>query len=418
MLCYIVLAAGQSKRFRSRAPKILFQIHGKSLLDYVLESIPANKKDIFIVSNIPYKDYVCIPQAEPLGTGHAVQEALKHIPSTYTDCIILCGDVPLITKETLRNLSQSTFDLTLIGFRIDDLTKSYGRIIGNGEKIVEYKEASEEVKNNPHAYSGTMKVRRHILDATLPLLRAHPEFYVTEIVEKTNAQRGVIFKTEEEFTGVNTKADLAYVERALQKKWIHQLMEEGVVFYNPDTSSVYHDTKIEQDVIIHPHVHIGKNVVIEEGVVIYPFTCLEDCYIKKGARVGPFAHIRGYVVLENNAIVGNFVEVKKSKIGAESKVKHLSYIGDAVLGENVNVGAGVITCNYDGVKKHQTTIEDYVFVGSNTALIAPLTIHDHAYIGAGSVITDDVESYDLVFTRAEKTTKKGWTKKRVQRQLL
>ncbi|USO02086.1 MAG: bifunctional UDP-N-acetylglucosamine diphosphorylase/glucosamine-1-phosphate N-acetyltransferase GlmU [Alphaproteobacteria bacterium] len=412
MLCYIVLAAGQSKRFKSDVSKVLFKLHGKTILDYALEAIPAPKNDIFIVANFEHEGYKCIPQKAQLGTGHAVQEALKQIPQKYTECIILCGDVPLIERSTLRELVESVSDLTLVGFHINDFTKPYGRILNNGEAIVEYKEASQDVKNNSLAYSGVMKASRKVLDETLPKLKPHPELYLTEIVEKCRGSRSIIFKTEEEFAGINTRADLAYIERCLQKKWINKLMEQGAVFYNPETSSVRHDTNIAADVIVHPNVQIGRNVTIEKGAVIHPFTALENCHIKEGVNVGPFAHIRGDVVLERESVVGNFVEIKGSKIGQGSKVKHLSYIGDAVLGKNVNVGAGTITCNYDGVNKHKTVIEDDAFIGSNSTLIAPITIHDHAFIGADTVLSEDVEAYDLALTRAPKKIVKGWRKNR------
>jgi len=414
MIAYIVLAAGKSTRMKSDTPKIFFPLQGKFLLEYVLEQIPAEKNDIFIVSNVPFEDYQCIPQEKQLGTGHAVREALKRLPSKYTDIVVVCGDTPLLTKETLLELEESKTPLTLVGFTINDISKPYGRLVGHGEKIVEYKDASNEERLIPHVYAGVMKVNRNILEETLPLLKTHPEFYITDMPEMTTEPRSIIWKKEDEFTGVNTKEDIAIVERLLQKRLIKQLMLNGAIFYNPDTTSVYHDTYICSDATIHPNVHIGPKVTIETNAVIYPFTVLENCYIKAGAHIGPFAHIRGDVIVDEEAVIGNFVEVKKTIIGKKSKVKHLSYIGDTFIEDKVNIGAGTITCNYDGFKKSKTYIKSGAFVGSNSVLIAPVTVHENGYVAAGSVIAKDVESYDLAITRAERRDVKDWVKRKRQ----
>lgn len=412
MIGYIVLAAGKSVRMKSSSPKIFFPLQGKFLLEYVLEQIPADKKDVFIVSNVDFEDYQCIPQLEPLGTGDAVREAIKSIPKKYTEFVIVCGDTPLLTEETLIELSKSKTPLTLAAFTINDFTKPYGRLVNEGEKIVEYKEASSKERMIPHVYAGLMKVTRKILDATLPFLKSHPEFYITDIVEMTKESRSIIWRPEEEFIGINTKEDFAVVERLMQKRFIKKLMLDGAVFLNPDTTSVYHDTYICADAIIYPNVHIGPKVTIETAAVIHPFTVLENCYIKSGAHVGPFAHIRGDVIVHEGAVIGNFVEVKKTIVGTKSKIKHLSYIGDAVIENNVNIGAGTITCNYDGFKKTKTHIKSGAFVGSNSTLIAPLTLHENSYVGAGSVIAKDVESYDLAITRPERKDIKDWVKRK------
>ena len=414
MICYIVLAAGKSTRMRSSTPKILFPLLGKPIIQYVLDAIAAPKDDIFIVSNRPYENYSCLRQSEPKGTAHAVFEALKSIPKKYDECIILCGDTPLITQETLQDVLESKSEITLTGFLIHDLSQPYGRIINDGEKIVEYKEASSKEKMSPYAYAGIMKIKRSLFEETFPKLQAHPEFYLTEVLSYTNASKEVIWKKEDEFIGVNTKEDLAQVERLLQKKLIKNLMLKGALFYHPDSSSVYHDTIIEPDAVIYPHVYIGPNVYIEKEAIIHPFTVLANCRIQTSAQIGPFAHIKHDTVIDEGAIIGNFVEIKKSTIGAKSKIKHLSYIGDTLMGQNVNIGAGTITCNYSGFEKNATQIQNHAFVGSNSTLLAPISIKEHAFVGAGSVLSKDVESYDLALTRCERKDIKNWVKKKEQ----
>lgn len=421
MLATILLAAGHSKRMKSKIPKILYPIHNKPIIDYILDAVENISEEIYIIcsDNTCFKNKKTIHQKEALGTGHAVKVSLPHIPKAYDEILILCGDTPLIKHETLKRICEVNEDIVLGAFKVPDLELPYGRIIfdknRNVKKIVEYKDATPEEKMHAFAYAGVMKIKRNILDTFLPKLTNNnnsKEYYLTELINLTSAKKVMVEAPCKEFIGINTRVDLAHVERIFQKRWMEKLMKEtGVTFLNPDSTSISFDTKIDQDSTIYPNVYIGPNVTIEEDVTILPFSHLEDCLIKKGAKIGPFARIRGKTTISENVDIGNFVEVKETIIGKNSKAKHLSYLGNAELGESVNIGAGTITANYDGKNKHKTFIGHNVFTGSNSVLVAPIKISEHTYIGAGSVITKGTEPYSLTVERSEQKEFKNWVRK-------
>ncbi len=330
---------------------------------------------------------------------------------------MLYGDTPLIQKETLQRMldlshSQPEMAVILLGMRPVS-PEGYGRLIlnerGGLEDIIEQKDLNPSQKEIPLCNSGVMLIRADLLTSLLSGLTPHNaanEYYLTDVV-KVARQMGyecaVAFGEADEFMGINTRQDLANAESVLQRRWREHAMSAGVTLKDPQHIYLSFDTTFSSDVTLHPFVVLGPNVVIEQGAEVLPFCQLSDTHIGKDARVGPFAHLRGGVELQEKAEVGNFVEVKKSTFGVSAKAKHLSYIGDTDVGSQANIGAGTITCNYDGFRKSKTHIGKGVFIGSNSALIAPLSIGDFAIVGAGSVITQDVESQGLAVARAKQT---------------
>ncbi|HCU06740.1 MAG TPA: bifunctional UDP-N-acetylglucosamine diphosphorylase/glucosamine-1-phosphate N-acetyltransferase GlmU [Holosporales bacterium] len=423
MLGIIILAAGRGTRMHSAIPKVMHKVAGKPMLHHVLDVTSTLKpaQTIVVASNdlLSYvgqqnADYII--QENPQGTGHAVQCALQHLKPHITDVIILCGDTPLITQKSLHTLQRSTADVCVLSMTLKgpDLLKPYGRLVLKDEivtRIVEMKDATDNEKTLPYANAGIYKVSVKTLQKTLPLLTNNnnsTEYYLTDIIalahEQNNSASYLKGETDE-FFGVNSKVDLSCAEHIMQDRLRVHHMNSGATLIDPKTVFFSMDTKVESDVIIHPFVTFGDTVTLKSGSIIYQGCHLEHATVHKGAKVGPFAHLRGDVELYEKAEVGNFVEIKKSTINKGAKIKHLSYIGDATIGVKANVGAGVITCNYNGFTKSQTIIGDGAFVGSNSSLIAPVTIHNNSIVGAGSTITQDVAENDLVFTRSTQTIK-------------
>lgn len=423
MLGIIILAAGRGTRMKSALPKVMHAVAGTPMLQHVLNTTTTLKPEQTIVvaskdllSYVDHKDTDYSVQENPQGTGHAVQCALQHLKPTITDVIILCGDTPLITADTLHALCKSKADVTVLAMPLSgmDINKPYGRLVVNHDsvsRIVEMKDATEEEKLIPYANAGVYKVSVATLRKTLPLLTNNnksQEYYLTDIVcfvHEQNNSASYILGDADEFFGVNSKVDLSCAEQIMQDRLRTQHMHNGVTLIDPKTVFFSMDTIIDPDVIIHPFVTFGANVTLKSGAVVYQGCHLENAILHKDTKVGPFAHLRGNVELLEKAEIGNFVEVKKSTINKGAKIKHLSYIGDATVGTKANIGAGVITCNYNGFIKSQTVIGDGAFVGSNTCLIAPVTIQNNSIVGAGSTITQDVSEDDLVFTRCAQTTK-------------
>jgi len=423
MLGIIILAAGQGTRMKSALPKVIHKVAGITMLHHVLDATkPLAPEQIVVVASkalLPYvnqKDADYIIQENPQGTGHAVQCALQYLKPNITEVIILCGDTPLITPDTLHTLKKSKADVNILSMYLsgDDLSKAYGRLIIEGNsvsRIVEMKEATNGEKLLPYANAGVYKVSITILKTTLPLLTNNnksKEYYLTDIVRLAHTQKNstsYILGEADEFFGVNSKADLSCAEQIMQDRLRAQHMHNGVTLIDPKTVFFSMDTRAEPDVTIHPFVTFGPNVTLKTGAIVYQSCHLENAILHQNTKVGPFAHLRGDVELLEKAEIGNFVEIKKSTINKGAKIKHLSYIGDATIGIKANIGAGVITCNYNGFTKSQTIIGDGAFVGSNSSLIAPVTIHRNSIIGAGSTITQNVNENDLVFTRCPQTTK-------------
>lgn len=417
----VVLAAGQGTRMKSDIPKILHPLGGRPVLHHVLNlANQMTSEPAILVVSPSLKDietpfaHQTVVQFPAQGTGDAVKCALPYVKKEgYV--LVLYGDTPLILKETLDRMldlarSRPEMAVILLGMRPLD-KQNYARLILNGseevEEVVEYKDASPSQKELSLCNSGVMLVRSDLLESFLFALKpnnAAKEYYLTDLIKIARLEGyicGMVEGEASEFMGVNTRQCLAKAEGVLQKRWREKAMTEGVTLIDPHHTYLSYDTKLESDVTLHPFVVLGTGVKIEKGAEIFSFCQLSNTTIGPQAKVGPFAHLRGNVHLQEKAEVGNFVEVKNSTFGPKAKAKHLSYIGDTDVGSKTNVGAGTITCNYDGFNKFKTQIGKEVSIGSNSSLVAPLSIGDYAIIGAGSVVTEDVESGTLVIARSK-----------------
>jgi bifunctional UDP-N-acetylglucosamine pyrophosphorylase/glucosamine-1-phosphate N-acetyltransferase len=427
----IVLAAGEGTRMRAARPKVLHAIGGRSLIAHVLAVAgAAGGKQAVVVG--PGQEAVVaavkaampgaelFEQKERRGTAHAVLAAKPALARGADDVLIVFADTPLITEGTLARLRVALAKgaaVAVLGFRPANPT-GYGRLIvaadGSLAGIREEKDATPKERTIGLCNAGLMALRG---DAALAILErigddnAKREFYLTDAVEIARGMglATVALETEEdEVRGVNTQAQLAEAEAVLQRRLRAAAQEAGVAMTAPDTVHLAVDTKLGRDVVIEPYVVFGPGVTVEEGAVIRSFSHLEGATVGRGARVGPFARLRPGARLDAEVHVGNFVEIKEAWLAAGAKANHLSYIGDASVGEGTNIGAGTITCNYDGVAKHRTEIGKGAFVGSNSALVAPVRIGDGAYVGSGSVITSEVPAGALALGRARQVVKEGW----------
>lgn len=434
----VILAAGKGTRMHSDTPKVLHEIGAMSILGHVItcaKTLKPNKiivvygfggetvKDTFLGENI-----IWVKQAEQLGTGHAVQQAVAYLDDD-ANTLILLGDVPLVdTLDCQKLLSQASDKLAILSFNKADPT-GYGRMIrdahGQIRAIVEHKDATALQQKIIEVNTGIMAMPNQYLVKWLAQLtndNAQGEYYLTDIVAFA-VQQGVsvvaeITEDEWSVTGINAKTDLAKIERIYQTRYAHQLLLQGVTLKDParldirGTLSCGRDVEIDVNCLFEGNVRLGdkvkiaancviKNAVIDAGTHIAPFTHIDDTQIGENARIGPFARLRPGTILAAHTHVGNFVELKNSQVDLGSKINHLSYVGDATVGKNVNIGAGTITCNYDGANKFRTVIEDDVFIGSDSQLVAPVTIARGATIGAGSTITKDAPADQLTFCRAK-----------------
>ncbi len=445
-LSIIILAAGQGRRMYSESPKVLHELAGKSLLEHVyhtasmLESrgihvIHGHSGDK-VIEALSHLDVHWVEQAEQLGTGHAVERALPDIPDEDL-VMILCGDVPLITDATLTHLVVAAEDshFSLLTCFIDE-PQGYGRIVRNENdeviRIVEERDASNDEKKIDEVNSGMMVVNGKALKQWIGELEngnAQNEFYLTDIIAFA-VRDGVKINTVQphsitEISGVNDRAQLSELERYYQLIQAHQLMRRGITIMDPSRFDLRGDMEIDSDcyidinVLLEGRLKIGsrvrigsnciiKDTVIDDDVEILPNSMIEGAVIGKACRIGPFARIRPETELNENVHVGNFVEVKKSIVGNASKMNHLSYIGDTEIGTCSNIGAGVITCNYDGANKHKTIIGDNVFVGSDVQLVAPVSIGSGATIAAGTTITKDVAEDELAISRQAQRSIPHW----------
>ncbi len=442
----IILAAGQGTRMKSALPKVLHKIAHKTLLGHVLDvaqQLTAHSIHVVyghggeqVKNALAHYNINWVLQGEQLGTGHAVDQAAPSIADDQT-VLILYGDVPLIQKTTLMDLinAASSNALGLLTAHLDDPT-GYGRIIRNASgdviKIVEQKDASDDERKVTEINTGMLALNSTQLKNWLKKLEnnnAQGEYYLTDIIGIA-AKEGVAINTVhpaalKEIEGVNNKQQLAELERAYQMDQAKKLMEQGVTFRDParfdlrGELEVGKDVTIDVNVIIEGKVKIGDNVSIASNnvirdssignnVSIEPNCIIESSIIGDQCVIGPFARVRPGTQLAKAAKIGNFVEIKKSTIGEGSKVNHLSYIGDTTMGKDVNIGAGTITCNYDGANKHQTVIGDNAFIGSDTQLVAPVEIGEGATIGAGSTISHDAPKGELTLSRAPQKTRQGW----------
>lgn len=451
----IILAAGKGKRMKSDLPKVLHQVAGDPLIAHSLRAIQKLKisKTILVVSkkkdkikntltSYPFKGISFAIQDPPLGTGHAVMTALKRNPNLKGHVLIHHGDVPFVSEETFRNLvsihlkkkAKLTFLTTLL-----DQPGSYGRVTRKNRTpsgIVEFKDATPAERKIREINVGTYVVETSFLRKSLKSLsrkNVQKEYYLTDLVGQAfnSGQTTATFQTvnQNEALGVNNKEELCHMQKLIYQKRVQKLINKGVHFIGTDNviidsnASAGAGTTIFGPCYLLGKTKVGKNCILEPGtvlkntqiknkVIIKAYSYLEEAKVESGAQIGPFAHIRPKSIIGPDAKVGNFVEVKKSKIGKGSKANHLSYIGDATIGKKVNVGAGTITCNYDGYAKYPTILADGVFVGSDTQFVAPVKVGREAVIGAGSTITKDVKPYSLALSRAPQTSVKDWAKRR------
>ena len=420
-----ILAAGNGKRMKSSLAKPLHSVGGKAMLSWVIDTATAAGSDkICVVSGTSHSqidDYMAkhyphhqiAHQEKPQGTGHAAQIAQNKIAEDNQPILVLFGDSPLITAETLQRLVASIndgCDLTILSFEAEDPT-GYGRLKCDEkcslEAIIEEADASDDDKEISLVNAGVMALSCDVAKTVLYQLEnnnAQGEFYLTDLVQlarKDGLNIGYVIADEDEVLGVNSRADLARAEQTLQQRLRHAALANGVTLQAPETVFLHANSVIEADVTIEPHVVIGKNCHIKEGAIIRAFSHIEGAIVGNCAIIGPYARLREGSELAEGVKIGNFVETKKAKFEKGAKANHLSYIGDATVGASANIGAGTITCNYDGYDKFKTEIGKGAFIGSNSALVAPITIGDGAIIGAGSTITKNVESDDLALTRAQ-----------------
>ena len=427
----IVLAAGEGTRMRSARPKVLHSIAGRSLLAHVLAAVGEAGVTATAVVVGPGQEAVaaearrilpgtqCFVQGERRGTAQAALAAKSAIERQPDDILIVYGDTPFIRAATLKRLRgalAANAAVAVLGFRPAD-PAGYGRLIVAGGKLIAIREeahASASERAIDLCNGGIMALAGAQALAILERIGAHNrkgEYYLTDAVAiardmKLNAV--AVEVEEDEVRGINTKSQLAEAEVVAQQRLRKAALDAGVTFVAPETVFLCADTKFGKDVVVEPYVVFGEKVTVEDGAVIHSFSHLVGAHVGNGASVGPFARLRAGTRLGDGARVGNFVEVKQAVIEAGAKANHLSYIGDAVVGANANVGAGTITCNFDGSAKHRTTIGEGAFIGSNSALVAPVEIGARAYIGSGSVITEDVPADALAVARGKQVIKEGW----------
>lgn len=430
----IVLAAGEGTRMRSSLPKVLHAIAGRSLLAHVIAAAPRGKGTALAVVVGPDRQDVAdearrvrpdasvFVQTERLGTAHAVLAAREAIAKGAGDVLIAFGDTPLISAQTLQRLRAPLRDgasVVVLGFEAAN-PKGYGRLLKQGDRLIAIREeadATESERKVTLCNAGVMalagKSALQILDG-IGNANKKGEYYLPDAVAIAN-DLGLIAATietgEDEVRGINTKAQLAEAEQVMQARLRRHALEAGVTIIAPETVFLSADTTFGQDVTIEPFVVIGSGVSIGDGAVIHAFSHVTSAKIGKNASVGPYARLRPGAVLGDGVRIGNFVEVKASRLGAGAKANHLAYIGDATVGANANIGAGTITCNYDGYDKHRTEIGEGAFVGTNTSLVAPVKVGRGAYVGSGSVITRNVPDDALALERSEQAMRPGWAKR-------
>ncbi len=448
MVVVAILAAGRGTRMKSRLPKVLHSLGGRSLVERVLESVEplSPSRRIVIVGyqseevqaamhSIPRLEFV--EQTVQLGTGHAIQQLLPHLEDYTGDLLVLNGDLPLIRSETLKQMlqthAQNKNAATILTSHLSDPT-GYGRVFCNDENIVqqmvEHKDCTAAQRQNHRINAGVYCFRWPNLAKVLPHLQANnaqKEYYLTDAVTQVGKVMAVDVEDYQEILGINDRLQLATAYEILQKRVKEKWMLAGVTLIDPTSITIDETVELQPDVIIEPQTHLRGNTVIKTGSHIGPGSLIEnsqlaenvtiqysvvtDSTVQAGSRIGPYAHLRGQVEVGAGCRVGNFVELKNTQLGDRTNAAHLSYLGDTVVGNQVNIGAGTITANYDGVKKHRTKIGDRTKTGSNSVLVAPLTLGDDVYVAAGSTVTEDVPNDSLVIARSRQVVKPAWRKK-------
>lgn len=425
----VILCAGQGTRMKSKLPKVLHEIAGLPMVGHVLKTISTldPQETVVVVGptmpeveqTIHRHDFTpnFAVQEQALGTGHAVRAAEQALSDFDGLVFVLYGDTPLIEAETLNAMMQTNAAVTVLGMRPDD-PAAYGRLIvndkGNLERIVEFNDANDEERAINLCNSGVMAVQSKDLFRYLSEIKndnAKSEYYLTDVVElavKDDKKCAVVEASEESLLGVNDRSQLAEAEEVYQQRVRKTYMLSGVTMQSPNTVTFHHDTQIASEVVIEPNVVFAERVEVRSGARIRAFTHLEGAVVGEKAVVGPYARLRPGAHLGKDVRIGNFVEIKNADLEEGAKVNHLSYVGDANVGAHANIGAGTITCNYDGFQKYRTTIGDHAFIGSNSALVAPVDIGEGAIVGAGSTITEDVEADALSMTRPQQLHRVGW----------
>ena len=429
-IAVIILAAGKGTRMKSDRHKVLHPIAGRPMLMHLMDAVDAlnpatkvvvvgsGKEQLEAALGSSVEFAVQEPQH---GTGHAVQQAEAALAGFDGDVLILYGDVPFVPTATMQMMidrlnADDAPAVVVLGFEPED-TQSYGRIVTQSDRIewmVEHKDASQEQRKTRLCNSGLMAVKSDDLFELLARVEnnnAAGEYYLVDIVNiaTTDQRNCFVVKTDAyDVTGINSRAELAAMEAEWQKRRRVQAMDEGATLIAPETVWFAYDTKLGRDVLIEPNVFFGPGVTVADNVKIRGHCHIEGATIASGCEVGPYARLRPGTVLEEKAKIGNFVEVKKAHLGKGAKANHLSYLGDAEVGAGANIGAGTITCNYDGYFKYQTVIGEGAFIGSNSALVAPVKIGRDAIVGAGSAVTRDVADGELRLVRAEQSVKPGW----------
>ena len=445
----VILAAGQGTRMKSKLPKVLHKALGKPMVQWVIDCLSeagvADKIAVLghggeRVAQVVEGQAQIVYQTEQLGTGHAVMQAAPALAADNDCVLVICGDTPLLRPQTISQLiAQHQAEgnaVTLLTAHAEN-PAGYGRIVRNGQQIaaiVEQKDASEEEKLIPEINTGTYCFDQKFLLQYLSALdtnNAQKEYYLTDLIKIANQHQlpvgGFVLTDFNESLGVNNRVQLAQAEQILRQRKCQEVMLAGVTLLAPEATYIGADVVIGNDTIIYPNVVLeGKTIIGSDNVIgmncrfvdstigngnDIQSTVIVESTVGNGCKIGPMAYLRPGTVLADTVKIGDFVEVKKSQVGQGSKIPHLSYVGDSVVGSGVNIGCGTITCNYDGVHKYQTTIEDGAFIGSNTNLVAPVTVEANAFIGAGSTITRDVAANALALTRAELRVKENWRKK-------
>ncbi len=449
MVVVAILAAGRGTRMKSSLPKVLHALGGRSLVERVIKSVEplSPSRQLAIVGyqaaevkaamqSIPNLEFV--EQTVQLGTGHAIQQLLPHLEGYTGNLLILNGDLPLIRTETLKNLLQThqanQNGSTILTAHMSD-PKGYGRVFCNSENVVqqmvEDKDCTTEQRQNCRINAGVYCFNWPKLAQILPHLEANnaqKEYYLTDAVTQVGKVMAVDVADYQEIVGINDRLQLAAANEILQTRIKKKWMVAGVTLIDPNSITIDDTVEIQPDVIIEPQTHLRGNTVIQTGSRIGPGSLIEnshlgenvtvlysvvvDSKVDAGTRIGPYAHLRGHVQVGASCRVGNFVELKNTHIGDRTNVAHLSYLGDSTIGTKVNIGAGTITANYDGVNKHPTKIGDRTGTGSNTTLVAPITLGSDVYIAAGSTVTEDVPDDSLVIARERQVIKPGWVSKK------